>query len=59
MESLSTQMLFKAIGLHEITKEWDIVGKEKIEECTLGNIQINRPGRKGRTNKGNRGRGIH
>lgn len=56
MESLSVQSLFKTLGLHDITKEWDIVGKEKIEECTLGNIQINRSGRRGRTSKGNRSR---
>lgn len=50
-ESLSIQMLFKAIGLNEIIKEWGNDRKEKIRECVLGNFQMNRPGRRGRTEK--------
>lgn len=39
-ESLSKQMLLKAIGLQEIIQESGNNRKEKIEECILGNKLI-------------------
>lgn len=44
-------MLFKAIRLNKINKDGGNDRKEKIGKCVLGNIQMNRPGRRSSTEK--------